>query len=51
MTEQEKADRALVEKIWRQRNGYGPDVSLSATDQEWGFFIDLLNGRQNHEKA
>ena len=47
MTAQEKADRALIEQVWRSRHGFGPERELIATDQEWWLFIDILNARQN----
>ena len=46
MTEQEKADRALIEKVWRARKGFGPEHELAMSDQEWWFLIDVLNARE-----
>jgi hypothetical protein len=45
MTEQEKTDRAMIERVWREHHGYGPEHQLAASDREWWFFISLLNAR------
>jgi hypothetical protein len=39
----ERAERKLIEDIWRQVRGLSETSNLIGTDKEWAFYKALLN--------
>jgi hypothetical protein len=42
MTKREHAERRAIERIWRVKMNK-PDTDLVLTEQEWAFYVALLN--------